>query len=300
MQSIIWVTKTKAPVKKFHTGYCYISLFFIFSLLFFGCGEYELSSKWLDREITIDGTDTEWEGARYLIEGKNATIGLLNDENYLYLRLSTPDPTVQTQIAGLGLTVWFDPEGGRKKTFGIHCPIGNPDTGIRIAGRGPMRGGSRNKDDNLETFEKILELSQKNVEIIGPGEDERSTLLKSEAEIRKISVKVGISRRNIVYELKIPLVLDYQDRFTLGTVGQDEMIGIGFETGRMDMTKENEIREERRREADGLQRERQRMDGIGRTERGRYGTDRMRPGGRMIPDPFEMWGKIKLATKSAD
>ncbi|MBT4485278.1 MAG: hypothetical protein HOC71_16550 [Candidatus Latescibacteria bacterium] len=292
MQFRLRFSKTKEQVKQRHTGFRCISLLFLFSILFFGCGEYELSSKWLDREIIIDGIDTEWEGARYLIEGKNATIALRNDENYLYLRLSTPDRTIQAQMIGMGLTVWFDPEGGRGKTFGIHCPIGNPDTGIMMAGRGLNKSAGRNRDE-------ILETAQKKVEIIGPDKDEPSTLLASEAELLDISVKMGISRRIIIYELKVPLVSDDRRRYAIGATGSGQMIGIGFETGRMDMGKLNEMREERRRESDDLQRERDRVGGLGRTRSGSNRTNRMRPAGRMTPDPFELWSKVTLASKPA-
>ena len=300
MQFRLRFSKTKEQVKQHHTGFRCISLLFLFSILFLGCGEYELSSKWLDREIIVDGTDTEWEGTRYLIEGKNATIALLNDENYLYLRLSTPDRTIQTQMIRLGLTVWFDPEDGKGKTFGIHCPIGNTDTGVMMAGRGLNRSAGSDRNENLEAFEKMLENSQKKVEIIGPGKDELSTLLAAEAELLDISVKMGISRRNIIYELKVPLVPDDRRRYAIGAVVPGQMIGIGFETGRMDMEKLNEMREERRRESEGLERERDRIGGLGRTRGRSNRTNRMSPVGRMTPDPFELWTKVKLATKPAD
>ena len=83
-------------------------------VMFVGCGMREMDSKWCDRTISIDGIDSgaEWENARYFFEKEKVTVGLMNTENILYLRLSTYDQKLQRQLLALGFTIWFDEKGG--------------------------------------------------------------------------------------------------------------------------------------------------------------------------------------------
>jgi len=102
--------------------------FIIYTVVFLiiGCGMNELDSVWCDRKITVNGIDdgTEWKNARYFLDYESVTFGLLNDENTLYLLLSTRNQGIQRQITTGGFTVWFDENGGKKKIFGIRFPVG--------------------------------------------------------------------------------------------------------------------------------------------------------------------------------
>ena len=88
------------------------------------CGSQELDSAWRDREVAIDGVDDEWSGAVHYIDKENIAVGLFNDDTYLYVCLETVDFRKVQQVIGLGLTVWFDPGGGKDKAFGINFPLG--------------------------------------------------------------------------------------------------------------------------------------------------------------------------------
>jgi hypothetical protein len=52
-----------------------------------GCGPEELESGRLDREITIDGQFADWQGALKYVEDAGLSVGLLNDDNFLYIAL---------------------------------------------------------------------------------------------------------------------------------------------------------------------------------------------------------------------
>jgi hypothetical protein len=67
-----------------------LAILFLFAPTLGGCSTVVLDSSWRDREITIDGTVTEWEGKRATIEGKDLIVGLANDADYLYLTV-TPE-----------------------------------------------------------------------------------------------------------------------------------------------------------------------------------------------------------------
>ena len=76
-------------------------------LMLAGCGEPKLESLWRDREVTIDGDHTEWEGAVVRVDDVDAVVGLLNDDTHLYLCLASIDQNVMSQVLGGGLTLWI-------------------------------------------------------------------------------------------------------------------------------------------------------------------------------------------------
>ena len=87
-----------------------LSLAIILVVLIAGCREREMDSRWRDREIIVDGDDTEWGNyIQYYDEETRIVFCMFNDNSDLYIKLSSPNRTVQSQFFGLGLTVWFDP-----------------------------------------------------------------------------------------------------------------------------------------------------------------------------------------------
>ena len=98
---------------------------FISITLFSGCITPKLNSNWRDNEVIIDGQDIEWRDvSSYYEKRSNTVITFLNDKEHLYVRFSTRDRSLQRKLTTHGFTVWFDPEGGKKKRFGIHFPLG--------------------------------------------------------------------------------------------------------------------------------------------------------------------------------
>ena len=73
-----------------------------------------------------EGTDIV-DKEMYYFEDKEFSLGLRNDDKNLFLCLTIDNPMMRAQALTRGLTVWFDPDGGRAKTFGIQFPIGRPD-----------------------------------------------------------------------------------------------------------------------------------------------------------------------------
>jgi len=124
-----------------------------------GCGVEELKSTWRDRKVVIDGIDhvQEWENALHYIKGKDITIGILNDEDALYIRLLTHNVAIQQQLLTAGFIIWFDGTGGNKKLYGIHFPL-----------------PTLNKDSGIS--DKLLQASQGDMEILQPGKNEFSTI----------------------------------------------------------------------------------------------------------------------------
>lgn len=243
-----------------------------------GCGTLELKSHWRDREIIIDGKNTEWNGYLTALEDdKQTSVGLLNDDTYLYVGVVTSNPTLQRQIMRGGITLWFDREGGQDKKFGIHYPLGLG----RITPQSPDRGtgdaqGQEPRAVNSEDFSG-------DVEITGPvaGEVHRMTMAQTGGIEARFHTDDGV----MVYELKVPLMDNGPHLFAIGTK-PGAPIGMGLET----MTARSFERPAEESQGYGGGR---RGGFGGRGGRGGPGGPRMRSG--QMPEPLKVWAKVQLA-----
>ncbi|MCK4271778.1 hypothetical protein KAX22_03950, partial [bacterium] len=258
-----------------------------------GCNGLKLNSNWPDREVVIDGMDGEWSGSMYYIDKKKVAVGLLNDEEYMYLCLATVDFRQVQQIIRSGLTVWFDPQGGKKESFGVNFPLGmqfSPENMDRESMPQPM---SREGAADPEKLWQMFEQSAKEMIIIGPGKEERRRM--PVAASREIKVRMGYFEGKLVYELRVPLV---QDEKYPQAIGMDvsEPIGVGFETAELD-------REPMREKMSGGMPSggRGMRGGGGKGGGGRSGGGRGGRGSRggEAPRRLELWTKVELASGSA-
>ena len=199
-------------------------LFFVFFLALFhtGCTSLELKSQWKDREIVIDGKSKDWLGALYYFEDENISAGFFNDEDNLYVCIIAEAQVMRAQVMMQGLTVWFDPDGGKKKTFGIRYPLMDRETMMRLREEGESREGMQ------EHFQESLT----EMEILGPREGARKQIKIQDAKGTEISLEA--SSGMLVYELKVPLVrTEHHPNFLLADPG--DRIGMGLEIPKPDM-----------------------------------------------------------------
>lgn len=199
-----------------------------------GCSSaIQLSSAWRDREIVIDGSDSDWQGATAYVKGSNLALGIRNDNDYLYACIIMMDRQMQMQMMALGFTVWFDPEGGKDKAFGIHFPLGMQGQQPTLA-----REGRGNPLGDPEEAQKLMEQSQRELEIMGPAEKDRERVLLMQAQ--GIKAKLGNNRQGfLVYELKVPLRRSADHPYAIG-IGDNGTIGVGFETTEINLEKMRE------------------------------------------------------------
>jgi hypothetical protein len=165
------------------------------------------------------------------------------------------------QVMRQGLTVWFDPEGGRKKTLGISFPLG-------FQGRRepPAEFG---EEPDIEELQRTLPMSLNELEILGPDPKEKRRMRKAEA--KGVDVAMNFSSGKLVYELKIPLIKS-PDRPYAVNVKPGSSFGIGIETNpRRDMGQSP------RRNTGGMRRP---VGGGNPGMGGRGGMDQMPVGGR--------------------
>jgi len=198
-------------------------LLFFLILALAGCSPittYVMDSLPPELKITIDGKTDDWRGALSVLEDGNASIGFSNDQEYLYVCLIAEDELGRAQIMMQGMTVWFDPQGGTKKAFGIKYPLGISP------GERPMRPRGERGEVGFEDFpqEALSEL-----EIVT---SEKETPQKMPVEEAKgIEIKAVPASGLMVYELRIPLIQTEEHPFAVGAE-PGKKIGVGFETGK--------------------------------------------------------------------
>jgi hypothetical protein len=291
-----------------------------------GCNEVNLTSAWRDRDIVIDGDPREWTGLTTYIEKGNIAIGITNDDRDLYICLHSPTSEVAGQILMRGLTVWFDPDGGRGKKLGIRCPLGGGSTAGSRGMRAPVdtTGGAPDSDywgdrggrpgsagmagpggmptDRGSLKDMIAEMvpnAAAEFEVLGPDGKVCGTF--AAGEVPGIQIALGYVDGRIVYELKIPLAQSEDGSYGIGA-SRDKELGIGFVTPEIDM----DAAREAMRKAGERDRPEGAPPGDGMSGGGVPGGGM--PGGGMhggrggrgsIPEPVEVWCKARL-TWTAD
>ena len=160
-----------------------------------GCGGLQVASIFRTEPVSVDGQPTEWRGLTTYVQNPNASIGVMNDDEYVYLCFSTPLKAAAAQIARDGLTIWFDAGGGKNKQFGIRFPVppvrgmaaggapeeahggrpsGAPTAGVSSApDSSAMRGMSGGDPGSADVLLRELSSAPREIEILGPGNVDR-------------------------------------------------------------------------------------------------------------------------------
>jgi hypothetical protein len=176
-----------------------------------------------DGAIAIDGKFDDWSGNLDPVGTNPMSMQVLNDGEFLYLRMTASDAGVRMEIMRLGMTVWFDPGGGTKKKLGIRYPaIEAGSFGGLVRGRG-RRGDPGSGDDNAGP-------PLDRVDILGPGKDDARSLTRD--HLSGVDVAVRTEQGLLEYELKVPLK-HTGDRPYAIDAEPGKTIGIGFETGKL-------------------------------------------------------------------
>ncbi len=150
------------------------------ALLASGCGSTaQMPSSWRTRGVTIDSAAREWKSPFTPVKDTHLFIGMQNDSAFFYLRILAPEEEFRRRIAGPGMTVWLERDGGKK--LGILYPMG---TGMH------------------------------DMEILGADKNDRT--LFSPLEAPGVSVRVGSSDGSSMYELKVPLQASKDRPYAVG------------------------------------------------------------------------------------
>lgn len=183
-----------------------------------GCGgAAPLTSSAPGEPVVVDAQLNEWGGKLQTLSGQDGLlIGIQNDNDYLYLSLSTRNVASIGSIMRAGLIVWVDPAGGKEKIFGIRFPLGlsMDDTGERRLSEGAAADRVR------------IERSTREVEIIGA---DGQVIRRHKDSIPGIATAIEADQGVLTYEIQVPLAHTDGVLYAIGTKPGQE-IGIGIAT----------------------------------------------------------------------
>ncbi|MBX2818394.1 MAG: hypothetical protein KTR29_01895 [Rhodothermaceae bacterium] len=191
-----------------------------------------LNSGAVDQQIAIDGSEVEWLNDLQPIAEENFAIGILNDDENLYVSLVTADVRVRSKIMALGMTLWLDPSGGSEKSLGIRFPLGIIDAGLPFDPFTML--------EQPEFVEQLFNESLTELEIVRERDEDTKRWLRS--EIPGLELAASSKQGTLVYEMKIPL-----DNEELGyslDAANVQQIGIGLETPRFQREEMERLREQ--------------------------------------------------------
>ncbi len=188
------------------------------ALLAGGCGSVvSLTSSAPAEPVVVDAQLNEWGGKLNALSGSDALlVGMQNDDERLYLALSTRNGASIGSIMRAGLIIWFDPDGGKKQAFGIRFPLGlsMDDTGNRRLSEGAA--GDRIR----------IQRSTQEMEIIGA---DGQTMRRNKDAIPGIVAALEADQGVLTYEIAVPLVPASGVLYAIGAEPGTQ-IGVGVAT----------------------------------------------------------------------
>jgi hypothetical protein len=287
-------------------GSCLLALSTLAAIVLAGCMESKLAALWPESEISIDGKAPEWAGREaYYSEADGFKVGFFNDAKYLYVYLATWNRQKQSEILMNGLTVWIDPTGHTRETFGINFPekrsmpdsTGMPPgmpTGLRPGGRPGARAGA-SEEDRQAFIGAMLAEAQAELVALGPGGEPLASMPAADDGKGGIAAMIDIANRTLIYELRIPLASPDSLPFAVNAA-PGATIGIGFKVGKTELPSMKRMGEGPPRDmggsGGGMGGPGGGMGGPGGGMGGRGGT-----GGGALSQPLEYWAKVKLAAE---
>jgi hypothetical protein len=203
----------------------YAIVFLFMTMNFFGCSSTkEVTSIWNDNKINIDGNQEDWQNKLNYNTDENIAYGFCNDDENLYLCLTTGNRARMFQIIRAGFTIWFEPISTDGKTIGIKYPIGetefNRDESMNI-----------NRDEmeklNMENIIARFQLEENEFSVLNKEKFPLTAFtLQNKAGIE---IKLGYHLQQFVYEMKIPLKGLSQKEYRVNAKPGD-IIKVGFQT----------------------------------------------------------------------
>ena len=255
-----------------------------------GCSStQQLASKWSENPIRIDGSLRDWSDSTAFVEKDGIRYAVMNDGNFLYLCLLSSKQGLGRQMLFRGMTVWFDPNGGDKKTIGLRFPIGMGGTGRSEM---PVRPQDEEQGQQGVRPEELPRQTPNEFEYLGPGENERQRVSRLQGQ--GVEIHLTATPERFLYELKIPLRYSSEHPYSVETHA-GARIGIGVESNtaqRMTEGTRGGEGQEGGRPGAGSGRGGGRMGGgMGR------GGGQM-PGGSQVNVNISFWSHVQLAEKA--
>jgi len=199
-----------------------------------------IESVWSTEAPAVDGKLTEWSAPLVTLGSTPLSLGVRNDGQFLYVALASSDQAARMMLGAAGFTVWMDPSGKNKKSFGITVPpamAGGPGMRGRGSGGGPPaqpgqegrqeppQGGPGGPDGAaIGTITSI--------EVLGASKDDKRRFEIAYARTIGLDVAARMAEGVLVYELRVPLPVSEAQPYGVRSA-PGATIGLGIETGQL-------------------------------------------------------------------
>ena len=190
-----------------------------------------IESVWSTEAPEVDGKLVEWSSPLVTLGSTPVSLGVRNDGQYLYVALASSDQATRMMLGAAGFTVWMDPSGKDKKSFGITVPpamAGRRGT----PGAPPPPGQEDEKDPSQEgpgRPQGVAVATITSVEVVGPGKDDKRRLELAYARTVGLDVAARMAEGVLVYELRVPLPVSESQPYGVKSA-PGATIGLGIES----------------------------------------------------------------------
>ena len=203
-----------------------------------------IESVWSTEAPTVDGKLTEWSAPLVALGSTPLSLGVQNDGQFVYVALASSDQATRMMLGAAGFTVWMDPSGKNKKSFGITVPP-TIAGGHGMRGRGP--GGGPPPDQSGATDQPGQE-GQKDppqggpggpggpavgaitsIEVLGASKDDKRRFELAYARTIGLDAAARVAEGVLVYELRVPLAVTEAQPYGVKS-SPGATIGLGIET----------------------------------------------------------------------
>ena len=190
------------------------SIFLLFlvlgSSILVGCKGNKIRNQWVDQEIDIDGKFSDWAGINQnILEDQNIVVGMANDENNLYLMFRGNDERMARRIGMMGVTVWLNKEGKKKKDFGI---LYTGSTDLHVSYRPEVRPSDSRNQQMDNRMQQMMEKRRENLPkpgmiMIIQGEDKSE---RNEYALEGPAAGSAYENGVFCYEFKLPIPINIE------------------------------------------------------------------------------------------
>jgi hypothetical protein len=266
-------------------------LLMILTLSFSGLSkEKEVKSYWAASSVKIDGFKNDWAEVALATEKKvKVDYAFKNDAQNLYVLYIFKDPKYLSSIAMTGLTLWFNPEGKKKKNYGIKFIQKqiSADALISLTEKesGPLPEEKKKEIRNFPSY--LID----HTEIVSKKSKHGSESSES-SKIKPAAFRVMKQKNLLVFELAIPLKR-MTEQTSAAAIEPGKRVAVGFEWGGMT----EEMRKEARKRSAAL--ERTRSSSADSTDnRAGAGVGSSVPMGVLSgPPEYSFWVEVQLVKK---
>lgn len=208
--------------------YVFICVFVGQFVLFVQCSHQTVNSHWADEAIAVDGEIGEWETAMYYDEKLDASYGIQNDGEYLYVAFETGNQALQRQLLMSGLVIWVNDTGDKTRDVGFKFPRGLMERRVPARDLMAALGNASGVDDQRLAY--LIDQDFRDVQVLDPKNKNLGIYTKKEALDHNIHFDLNIARGLMIYELQIPLQGSSRHTWNFDVAS----IGVGFKTPEFD------------------------------------------------------------------